>query len=135
DPQMFLEAHIDKKEPFAGEQVTVSYYLYSRANYVSLELRQEPTTNGFWVEEIEVPRGYQSYSQTVLDGIAYRVQILKRQALFPLKSGTLTIGPMVLEAQVGMGFFGGGQRLTRASRPVEVPVQPLPAQGRPPAFH
>jgi hypothetical protein len=135
DPQLFVQASVDRSEVFVGEQVTVSFHLYSRVNYFGLELGREPTTEGFWSEEIEVPRGYQAYSQAVLDGIPYRVQILRRQALFPLRSGKLTVGPMVLDVQVGMGFFGGGRKMTRASRPVTIEVKPLPIQGRPPGFH
>jgi hypothetical protein len=135
DPQMFLQAVADKTEVHLGEQVTVSYYLYARVSYLGLELRREPTTVGFWVEEAEVPRGFQAYSQTVVRGMEYRVQLLKRQALFPLRAGKLTIGPMALDAQVGFGFFSTGRKLSRSSRPLEINVLPLPAQGRPPGFH
>lgn len=134
DPQMFLAATADKTTAVAGEQVIVTYSLYSRVNYFGLELRREPTTDGFWVEEIDVPRGYAAYTQQNLNGQIYRVQILKRQAMFPLRTGTITIGSMVLDAAVGGGFFGGGQKLARASKPLAIEVQPLPAHGKPPGF-
>jgi hypothetical protein len=135
DPQLFMRASVDRPEVYLGEQVTVSFHLYSRVNYFGLELGRDPTTEGFWSEEIDVPRGYQVYSQAMVGGVPYRVQLLRRQALFPLKTGILGIGPMVLDIQVGMGFFGGGRKMTRASSPVEVQVKPLPTQGRPPGFH
>jgi BatD DUF11 like domain len=113
DSQLFIAAVADKPRVYAGEQVTITYSLYSRVQYFQLELRREPTTDGFWVEELEVPRGFNAYRQEVVGGVAYRVQTLKQQAVFPLRTGTLTIGPMVLDAQVGAGFFNRGQKLTR----------------------
>lgn len=134
DSQLFIAAVADKPRVYAGEQVTITYSLYSRVQYFQLELRREPTTDGFWVEELEVPRGFNAYRQEVVGGVAYRVQTLKQQAVFPLRTGTLTIGPMVLDAQVGAGFFNRGQKLTRASKPLQLTVMPLPPQGRPAAF-
>jgi len=134
DPQMFLAATADKTTAFAGEQVIVSYSLYSRINYFGLELRREPKTDGFWIEELEVPRGYAAYTQQNINGQIYRVQLLKKQAVFPLRIGKLTIGSMVLDASVGGGLFGGGQKMNRASRELEITVKPLPAAGRPPGF-
>jgi hypothetical protein len=135
DPQMFVQVSVDKTQAHLGEQVTASYYLYARVNYFGLELRREAKTDGFWVEELEVPRGQASYRQLTVGGLDYRVQLLKRQALFPLRTGKLTIGSFVLDAQTGFGFFGGGRKLSRASRPVTVEILPLPSQGRPAGFH
>jgi hypothetical protein len=133
DPRMFVAATADKPRAVVGEQITITYALYSRVNYMGLELRKEPTTAGFWVEEIEVPRGF-AMRQEVVGGAAYRVQVLKQQAVFALKPGRLTIGPMVIDAQIGIGFFGGGQRMTRASKPLDLDVTPLPSEGRPAGF-
>ena len=134
DSQLFIVAQADKPRAYAGQQVVVTYALYSRIQYYQLELRREPTTDGFWVEELEVPRGFNAYRQEVISGVAYRVQTLKQQAVFPLRTGTLTIGPMVLDAQVGAGFLGRGQKYSRASQPLAIEVMPLPTQGQPAGF-
>ena len=63
----------------------------------------------------------------------YRVYLLKRRALFPLKAGKQTVDPVEVDVSTGMSIFGAGHRSHRASQPVDVVVQPLPA-GEPPGF-
>ncbi|MBN2576941.1 MAG: BatD family protein, partial [Deltaproteobacteria bacterium] len=96
---------------------------------------KEPRTDGFWVEELEVPQSQRGLSLTeqVLDGRVYLVAPLMRKALFGLKPGKYTITP--LEADIAkVNFFGTPLRSEHLqAEPVDIEIVPLPA-GAPAAF-
>jgi hypothetical protein len=131
DGTSFIRAVADKATPFVGEQVTVTLYLYIRENLrapPSVEL--EPTTDGFWVQDLLANQKDREQRQ-VVQGSVYAVYTLRRFAAFPLRSGELTIGPMELRMDTGsvLDIFGprrGNQQLTRKSAPLVFQVKPLP---------
>lgn len=138
DAQAFLRTVVDKPRPHAGEQVTVTVYLYVRGSIGSSPVAsREPSTDGFWVHDLLPATRTLDATQQVVGGVPFRVYVLRRFAAFPLRTGALTIGPMVVDVQTG-GFFdiftGGtpGEQLRREGVPVSLDVQELPAAGRPP---
>ncbi len=137
DSDLYLRAVIDKRQPFVGEQVTLSTYLFARvgAEVSGVDNPKMPKLDGFWAEDLESPRTLEGELK-VIDGVNYRVFLVRRQALFPLRSGKLTIDPMELDISTGMGFgfgFGAlsGRKVHRAAPALALEVQPLPAN--PPA--
>jgi hypothetical protein len=68
-----------------------------------------------------------------VNGVPYRVFLLRRRALFPLRSGKLTIEPTEVDVVASSNPFGGGRKSHRVSQPLELEVLPLPA-GAPPGF-
>ncbi|MCP3162667.1 BatD family protein [Myxococcus qinghaiensis] len=123
DSDLFLRSSLDRDEIFVGEQVTLSLYIYSRVDLSSVDAVTMPKLEGFWTEEVESPTQL-SGEQKVVDGVPYRAYLLRRRALFPVKSGTLSISPA--EADITTGFLFAGHRVHRVSNGLKVKVAPLP---------
>ncbi len=126
DSDLFLRASLDRDTVYVGEQVTLSLYIYSRVDLSSVDAVTMPKLEGFWTEEVESPTQL-SGEQRVVDGIPYRAYLLRRRAIFPVKSGTLAITPA--EADITTGFLFAGHRVHRVSNPLKVKVKPLPPGG------
>ena len=130
---LYLSAQVDKKEVFLGQQVTYLLKLYSRIDLSSIDNLQMPKMEDFWSEEIESP---ERIAQKVeyIKGIKYNSYLLRRKAIFPIKSGQLTIPPAGVEISTGYSFFMPSERFRRVSDQVTLQVKPLPSQGRPANF-
>jgi hypothetical protein len=96
--ELFLAAEIDKEEAYVGEQLTVTYKLYSQVN-LSISDIQFPEYVGFWTEELFVPKQV-DFRDTRIQGVRYKVATLYKVALFPTKSGTLTLPSMAVKCNV-----------------------------------
>jgi len=135
DESIFIETEVDKDEVFLGEQLTLTFRLFSRHDLGSADYTAPACTN-FWKEDIE---GQNRYT-TVVRGRRYRVEELTT-ALFPTKTGLQTIGPASLKCTLdtfftpGFSFRRRGLQRPRhlKTRPVTVTVKPLP-EGAPDGF-
>lgn len=148
---LFLKVSIDKSRVFQGEQITAIYKIYTRVNIANYNLSKVPSLTGFWSEELDVPKQVQ-LSTEVVNGKQYRVGILKKVALFPQRSGTLSIDPMEIECVVQVQgkrrsndifdqffndpFFGGVSNVNYKvkNQPVVITVLPLPNDNVPAGF-
>ena len=128
--ELFLRGELDKKEVYQGEQATLSLWIYARVDLSRVDAVTMPKLDGFWTEDVETPKELTSETRTV-DGVPYRAYLLRRLALFPVKSGQREIGPV--EADITTGFLFAGRREHRASQPITLKVKPLPP-GAPPGF-
>ena len=82
-----------------GEQINLTYKLYSRVSLLDVSTDKASNLVGFWGEEVERPKDIPPTVETV-NGKQYRVYTIKLMALFPTQSGTLEITPMGLKATV-----------------------------------
>jgi len=134
----FVQVETDKKEAYVGEQVTVSFYLYTRGVIRDLDTLKYPSLHGFWKEDIEIAT-HLNFTNEVVNGIPYKKALLASFALFPIKEGPATIDEYKAKCAVsldplgGMGF-GKAYTYTKSSQPVKINVKPLPAEGRPADF-
>jgi hypothetical protein len=96
EKNIFLKAEVNKTTVYQGEALTVSFKLYTNVNIINYTISRAPSLNGFWNQDIELPEQLQLHNETV-DGINYKVGVLKKVVLFPQQSGTLSIDPMELE--------------------------------------
>src|SRR5215472_16202256 len=128
--ELFLRGELDKKEVYQGEQATLSLWIYARVDLSRVDAVTMPKLDGFWTEDVETPKELTSETRTV-DGVPYRAYLLRRLALFPVKSGQREIGPV--EADITTGFLFAGRREHRASQPITLRVKPLPP-GAPAGF-
>lgn len=144
---VFLRAIVSKSDVYQGEQLTVTYKLYTRAGLSGLEYAESPTFKDFWKEEFDSEN-----TQFVVEnyqGKQYNVATIKRAILFPQKAGKLEINPLKLDTRVQVrtqtrrrrsvfdDFFGGGVQevpYTVSSGKVVINAKPLPAAGRPANF-
>lgn len=149
----FVRAIPDKQKIYQGEQVTVTYKLYTRLNIASqMSVSKLPQYQGFWSEELETSPNI-TFTTEVLDGKQYRVGILKRAALFPTQSGELSVTPFELKVPVQIQkkrksgnsifddffndpFFGVGETVeyTAKSNTLKINVLPLPEKNKPVSF-
>lgn len=148
---LFIRATLDKNKVYLGEQVTVTYKLYTRLNIAAqMSVNKLPQYQGFWAEELETPQNI-SFTTEVVDGKQYRVGLLKRAALFPTQSGKLEVTPFELAIPVQVekkkksnnmwdDFWGDpfGQaeivEYNAKSNTLKVNVMPLPDRNKPESF-
>jgi hypothetical protein len=132
DP-IFVVAGADKGSVFTGEQVIVTWTIYNATNVQQHGIAQMPKLADFWVEELDI-RG-QTAQQLFLGGVAMQKLVIRRVALFPLHSGTLTVDPLGIEAQIMKPLaFGNPFRLfegsvtdvKRHSSPLAIEARPIP---------
>lgn len=147
----FAELVIPKKTPFVGEAIPAEIRCY-----FSPRIRFEPPMNpvvkgeGFTVQKVTEPQ----QDTAVVDGQNYQVVIYKT-SITPLKTGPLSIGPVVAETRVILprprprssgsgpfndpffndpfGGFGTQKSVELKSEPVVLEVKALPP-GAPPSF-
>lgn len=127
DANLFATIALSKTKAYVGEQITATYTLYSRYSNIELSKYEVPKMDGFWAEEIDLGEtNWEDQLQTV-NGLQYRVAILKRQVLFPQRSGKLRIAPMELECLVNRSFFSRGSMVSIRSNAAEVTALALPS--------
>ncbi len=137
DNDAFLRTVVDKTEPFEGEQLTVTIYLYTRRNLQQVPAVQtEASTDGLWTHDLLSATRSLDPTRQVVNGRGFWVYTLRRFAAFPLRNGELTIGSMALTISRDSVFdlFDPGSAqpdLKRSSVPVVLKVKPLPPEGRP----
>ena len=125
----FLHATVDKTSVIVGEQVILTVYLY-----IDLTAREpefgdahEATTDDFIRKSLmKDETASEDAGFGLVGGRAFMVKVLRRMALFPLKSGAATIGPMRLAVMPR-----GGPRQSEA---LSVRVSEPPLAGRPAGY-
>ena len=145
EAEVFLEATPARATVYENEPVIVEYRIFTRVSVERYNITALPEAAGFWIEELEQPES-PDVQRVVRDGVEYLTALVRRVAYFPASSGDKSIAPLGVEAQTrvarrgGLGGFFGGSLFDRlvpvavASRPIEVEVLPIPADGRPESF-
>jgi hypothetical protein len=149
---LFVRAFADKRKVYQGEQVTITYKLYTRLNIASqMSVSKLPQYKGFWAEELESPKNILFSTETV-NGKQFRVGVLKKVALFPNQAGELSVTPFELNVPVlvqrkkrSNNFFddfftdpfGRGETVDYAakSNTLKIDALPLPKEGKPESFN
>ena len=127
---MFLHVVADKSEVFLGEQVTVTWMLYTRSEVLKFEPKP-PSLDGLWTEILFEPDAYFTYHEDVVGGTPFVVAIVSKRGLFPTTTGRLEIKPF--RARVASLSTSVGRSRDLTSRAIPLTVKPLPA-GAPPGF-
>ncbi|MFZ1666163.1 MAG: BatD family protein [Flavobacteriales bacterium] len=127
DPNLFCTISLSKSKAYVGEQVIATYTLFSRYNTLQADDYDLPKLSGFWAEEVDLGDANWEPGQRTINGLAYRVAILKKQVLIPLRSGQLRIDPMTLNYRVNPGFFSSGTAVKIQSNASSLNVVDLPA--------
>ncbi len=149
---LFIRAVVDRRKAYLGEQVTVTYKLYTRLNIAAqMSISKLPHYQGFWAEELETSSNI-TFATEIIDGKQYRVGVLKKAALFPTQTGKLEITPFELTVPIQLrrnrnrnNFFddffndpfGFNQTVeyNATSNKVTINVLSLPTEGKPDSFH
>lgn len=126
DSDLFLRATLDKAEAVVGEQLTYSLSIFSRVALSSVDNVKPPKLDGFFSADVKAPTTLMP-EQRLINGVPYQQYLLRSRAIFPLKTGTISIE--AAEADITTGSLFAGRRLSRKSNPVKVTVHPLPPGG------
>lgn len=95
--QLFASASISKSNPYQGEQVIITYKIYTQVSLSQYQIDKLPGNKGFWSEDLTKDDGnVHTYEETV-NGRRYMVAEIRRGALFAQESGNLTIEPLDLD--------------------------------------
>ena len=106
---LFIEVKPNKNIAHVGEQVTVTYKLYTKNN-LSIENIEYPKNEGFWSEDLQTTQNAK-FRNTQINGVNYRVATLYKVAMFPTKIGESILNPMTVICNVelpskrGRGVF------------------------------
>jgi hypothetical protein len=125
---LFLDVEAAPMSPFLQSQVLYTLRLYRRVDIAQAQLT-EPELADAVVTKLDEDRNY----VTQVKGVDYSVTE-RRYAIFPQKSGTMTIKPLVLTAEVVTnarggfgGFFNSTQTKRVVSKEITLDVKPAPA--------
>ncbi len=139
-PEVFARLTVDRPRAVWNQQITAHLRVYARVQIEGPPDYEAPETPGFWVEELGQPRS----ERTRVGGVEYSVSDLA-WALFPTRTGQLTIGPARIRCRVqrvvGRSDPWGllnmqevvPEDIALETKPVAVTVAPLPP-GAPPEF-
>ncbi|MCU0606582.1 MAG: BatD family protein, partial [Candidatus Edwardsbacteria bacterium] len=138
DGNVLLAASVDRRTVYVGEQVTISYELLSRFTIDQVG-RLIPSYGGFWSENVADPLASRQlgFDRRTVDGKAFLAGLVRKDALFPMSDGELTVKPQELEVAVAVQRslfdFGSSRAVKARSKPLSITVLPLP-EGKPAAF-
>jgi hypothetical protein len=152
--EVFVRASASKTNPYQGEQVIITHKLYvgqSVNGGYRMNNATMPTQSGVWSYTLGDPNAENVAKQEVLNGKRYAVHEIRKTAVFPQKTGEVTVTPMEIDFTAGIitnqtsgdpffdRFFGGRQNVQNynldvKSNPVQLNVKPLPQNNKPDDF-
>lgn len=136
--ELFVTAELDRSSVYPGQQVTLSYHLYTQVGVTGIQLQENPPLTGFWVENLEVPPN-PTGSRKIVNGREYLEFVIKKQALFPNAAGQLKIPSSTFAVSAKsagdfFGLFGQSETLYRKTKEITLEVKALPLLERPSNF-
>ena len=134
---LFAKATVSKKNIVVGEQILVTYRLFTRIELQNTEISLLPALNGFWAKDL---KSSSQFKRELIDGVAYNVANIKKSVLTAQKYGELTIDPIELTCNIRLqhtrnsndpfaNFFGRNyhtQEEIIRSKPITINVSSLP---------
>ena len=129
-----LVARIEPASPYVGQQAVWTLYLVTRGQATQGEVESLPDFRGFWAEDLERESNVEPKIWNVR-GVLWRAYPMARKALFPNRSGTLTVGvahARVAVRRLSFDFFdspfGDSPPVERVSGPLSVVCRPKPGE-------
>ncbi len=156
DKDLYIKASVDKNNVFLGEQVIVTYRLYTKvpiSNMTNIKLSAFP---GFWMKNLLDDNAPIQQSRQVINGEEYVLADIRKVALFPQKIGKLNIDPMEMQCTAQLRVQSDRRRSRDpfesffndpffnrnvvniekklVSNPLEINVKSLPSAGKTASF-
>lgn len=97
DKSLFVRAVANKGSAYQGEEVIVTYKLYTQVQVRQFQIDKLPSNKGFWSEDLTDDTQNPQQREEVIDGRRYAVYEIRKIALFPQETGTLTLSPINTE--------------------------------------
>ncbi len=131
-PELYLSADVEPGDPYVGEQVLYTLYLFTQADVRSVNPETIPDFKGFWSRVVPQPdqlRPKMIFHQGKRIG---RVVLLQR-ALFPRRAGSFEIEPIQARLSALLpdsnpygSLLPRSREIARSSNAVTVDVRELP---------
>jgi hypothetical protein len=123
---VYVETTVEPHAPYVQQQIRLSVKLFYAVNLLDGNLA-DPQGDGLIVRKL----GQDSNYNANVGGRNYHV-VERRYALFPEKSGTLTLPPVAFRGHAVDGnsldiFFNRGREIGARSQPITFEVRPRPA--------
>lgn len=151
---VFVKAYCSNTNPYVGEQVIVTHKLYVPSSVnggYQVTHVTAPTQSGLWSYTLGNPDADAPRTTETIDGKKYTVFEVRRTAVFPQKSGKITVTPFEIGFMARViytaapsndpfdMFFGGRQyaqdyELDLKSNSVVLQCKELPKAGKPDDF-
>jgi hypothetical protein len=142
---LFIKAVADRTNAYQGQQILLTYRLYTRVGIVDSRLDKLPDLNGFWSEEVKDQQQQAQWRTETYKGVKYNVADVRQTVLFAEHSGNITVEPfeMTFIARVTAPsrdimdqFFGSYKdvKYSVKSTPLVIHIKPLPENGKPAGF-
>ena len=102
DPQvsgkdLFLNVIPSKKSVYVGDQVVLTYKIYTKVPVSSLSVERMPSYAGFWTKDISDNTNSLRQSSEYINGIEYTTAEVQKIVVVPQRAGKLTLDPMIIE--------------------------------------
>lgn len=153
---VFVKATVNNPHPYQGQQVVVTYKIYTSVPVSNLTIDKVSSFKGFWSKDLLDNKTAPDQSRTTINGRQYVVAVIRKLALIPQQTGKLTIDPMQLKCNVQVRvqqtrsnsndpfdnffndpFFNQNVRnisKTLVANAININVKPLPENGKPACF-
>ncbi len=95
---LYLKVIPSKKSAYVGEQIVLTYKLYTKVPVSSLSISKAPAYGGFWTKDISDNNGGSlRQNSEYINGVEYTVAEIQKIVVVPQRSGSLSIDPMSIE--------------------------------------
>ncbi len=149
---LYIKATVSNPNPYQGEQVMVTYKLYTCVPVSQYQINKLSNNKGFWQEDLLKENERPKVHNENINGKQYTIAEIRKVALYPQQSGKLTIDPLEVDvlAQIQVQrrrtnsifdlfddpFFNAAQSVkkTITGSPLTINVKPLPSAGKPDGF-
>jgi tetratricopeptide (TPR) repeat protein len=153
---VYIKATISKKNPYLGEQIIITYRIYTKVPVSNLTMKKGAAFRSFWSKDLADKNTQYKQSTKVINGEEYITAVIGKYALFPQKTGKIVIEPAQMECVVQLRtqskrrrsndpfedffndpFFNRNIKnieTTLKSNTITLDVKPLPQKGKPEGF-
>lgn len=154
---VYIKAIVSNKSPFIGQQVILTFKIYTKVPISNLMVKKLSSFQGFWSKSLMDEKQQYQQKTEVINGEEYIVAEISKFAIFPQKTGKLIIDPTEMECTVQLRvqnkrkrgydpfedffndpFFNRNVKNVATvlkSNPVSIDVKPLPQEGKPIGFN
>ncbi len=157
EDDVFLKAYVSKRNPYQGEQVIITYKIYTANVPISdIDIENLASFPGFWSTNLTNDKQQIEPKTEIVNGREYLTGELYKAALFPQKSGEINIDPKKLNCTAQVRTQGNRKvrdpffdsffddpffnnqyqniRIEMESNPINLNVKPLPINNKPSGF-
>ena len=126
DSNLLVQVQLSKRKVYLGEEILATFVILTRYRNLEVSETNFPALPGFWSEEVKMDQASWEREYTMIDGVPYRKAVIRRQVLFPQRTGRIEIPPLDVTAVVNRSFFQPGTEIKVKSNAPTVTVMPLP---------